>query len=78
MSHRLIFHRDMLSVEQAFLFSFQLGLRNKLDGGNLAGIVSWGRWANGNVIVADYNDGNLIAMPANEGFHFIVAYLITA
>ena len=51
---------------------FSIGSAQQLDGGNLAGIVSWGRWANGNVIVADYNNGNLIAMPANEGFHFIV------
>ena len=51
---------------------FSIGTAQQLDGGNLAGVVSWGRWANGNVIVADYNSGNLIAMPADNGFHFIV------
>ena len=43
-----------------------------MEGGNLAGVVSWGRWANGNVIMADYNSGNLTSMPVNNGFHFIV------
>ena len=51
---------------------FSIGTAQQLDGGNLGGIVSWGRWGNGNVIVADYNNGNLIAMPADNGFHFIV------
>ena len=51
---------------------FRIGTAQQLDGGNLLGIVSWGRWANGSVIVADYNNGNLIAMPADSGFHFIV------
>ncbi|MBU3539639.1 FecR domain-containing protein [Polynucleobacter sp. UB-Tiil-W10] len=52
--------------------TFAIGTAQQMEGGNLAGVVSWGRWANGNVIIADYNNGNLLAMPAGNGFHFIV------
>lgn len=51
---------------------FSIGSAQQIEGGNLSGIISWGRWANGNVILADYNSGNLISMPANNGFHFVV------
>jgi hypothetical protein len=44
----------------------------QLEGGNYNGVVSWGRWANGNVLVADYNSGNQFYMPAGNGFHYIV------
>ncbi len=51
---------------------FSIGSAQQMEGGNLAGVVSWGRWANGNVIMADYNSGNLTSMPVNNGFHFVV------
>lgn len=48
------------------------GGAKQLEGGNYDGVISWGRWANGNVLVADYNNGNSFLIPAGNGFHYIV------
>ena len=44
----------------------------QMEGGNFNNIVSWGRWANGNMIIANYNNGQPINIPENSGYHFII------
>jgi len=52
--------------------TYSIGTATQAEGGNLLGVLSWGRWANGNIIVADYNGGVPFNMPAGNGFHYIV------
>ncbi len=50
-----------------------VGSATQQEGGNYQSIVSWGRWANGNIFqIGGYNDGQPVAMPAGNGFHYIV------
>ena len=43
------------------------------EGGNYNSVVSWGRWANGNVQqMGGWNNGNPITIAADNGLHFIV------
>jgi len=54
------------------------GAAQQLDGGNYNGIISWGRWANGQILqIAGYNPtsnstAGPVSMPANNGFNYIV------
>jgi hypothetical protein len=49
------------------------GSATQQEGGNYQSIVSWGRWANGNVLqIGGYNAGQPVAIPAGNGFHYIV------
>ena len=41
-------------------------------GDGVVGVVAWGRWANGNVLVGGYNNGLPITYAANSGFAYIV------
>ena len=43
-----------------------------IEWGNYGGVVSWGRWANGQVLVGDYNSGLPIDYASNSGFAYIV------
>jgi len=58
--------------------TYAIGTAQQMEGGNLNGIVSWGRWANGNILqIAGYNPtsnttAGPISMPAGNGFHYIV------
>ena len=44
----------------------------QMESGTWGGIVSWGRWANGAVLVGGYNNGQPINYAANSGFAYIV------
>jgi len=44
----------------------------QIEGGNYTNILSWGRWANGNMIIANYNNGQPINIPATSGYHYII------
>ena len=49
------------------------GSATQQEGGNYQSIISWGRWANGNVLqIGGYNAGQPVAIPAGNGFHYIV------
>ncbi len=55
---------------------YAIGTAQQLEGGNSGGIVSWGRWANGDVQqIAAYNQGQSFYIPADSGFHYIVGDL---
>ena len=43
-----------------------------LEWGNYGGVVSWGRWADGQVLVGGYNSGQAITYASNSGLAFIV------
>ena len=44
----------------------------QMESGTWGGVVSWGRWANGNVLVGGYNNGQPINYAADSGFAYIV------
>ena len=44
----------------------------QMESGTWGGVVSWGRWANGSVLVGGYNNGQPINYAANSGFAYIV------
>ena len=44
----------------------------QMESGTWGGVVSWGRWANGDVLVGGYNNGLPIIYAANSGFAYIV------
>ena len=44
----------------------------QMESGTWGGLVSWGRWANGAVLVGGYNNGQPISYPADSGFAYIV------
>lgn len=44
----------------------------QIESGTWGGVVSWGRWANGAVLVGGYNNGQPISYPADSGFAYIV------
>jgi len=59
--------------------TYAIGTAQQMEGGNLNGVVSWGRWANGEILqIAGYNPNSTntgagpISMPAGNGFHYIV------
>ena len=53
--------------------AYSIGSAQQMEGGSFGGIISWGRWANGDVQqLAGYNGGNPINIPAWAGFHYIV------
>ena len=43
-----------------------------LEWGNYGGVVSWGRWADGQVLVGGYNSGQAITYASNSGLAYIV------
>lgn len=58
---------------------YNIGTARQLEGGNYSGIVSWGRWADGNVQqIASYNNSQSFYIPADSGFHYIVGQSTTA
>ena len=58
---------------------YAIGSAQQMEGGSYSGIVSWGRWANGDVQqLAGYNSGNPINIPSWSGFHYIVGEQTTA
>ena len=44
----------------------------QMESGTWGGVVSWGRWANGDVLVGGYNNGSPINYASNSGFAYIV------
>ncbi|WP_215391093.1 FecR domain-containing protein [Polynucleobacter sp. VK25] len=44
----------------------------QMEGGTWGGVIAWGRWANGDVLVGGYNNGSSITYAANSGFAYIV------
>ena len=59
--------------------AYAIGSAQQMEGGSYSGIVSWGRWANGDVQqIAGYNSGNPINIPSWSGFHYIVGEQTTA
>jgi hypothetical protein len=49
------------------------GSATQQEGGNYQSVVSWGRWANGDIFqIGGYNNGLPVAMPAGNGFHYVV------
>lgn len=58
---------------------YSMGTARQMEGGNYSGVVSWGRWADGNVQqIASYNNAQSFYIPANSGFHYIVGEWTTA
>lgn len=58
---------------------YNIGTARQMEGGNYSGIVSWGRWADGNVQqIASYNNSQSFYIPADSGFHYIVGQWTTA
>lgn len=56
--------------------TYSIGTAQQMEGGNFNGIISWGRWANGDVQqIAGYNQGQSFYLPADSGFHYIVGDL---
>ncbi len=56
--------------------TYAIGTAQQVEGGNFGGVISWGRWANGDVQqIAGYNQGQSFNIPADSGFHFIVGDL---
>ncbi|QWD77376.1 FecR domain-containing protein [Polynucleobacter sp. MWH-Svant-W18] len=52
---------------------YSIGSAQQMEGGNVDGIISWGRWANGTVQqIALYNSGGPVYLSAGNGFHYIV------
>ena len=49
-----------------------------IEWGNYDGVVSWGRWANGQVLVGGYSSGNPITYANNSGFAYIVGEQLTS
>ncbi|QWD61819.1 FecR domain-containing protein [Polynucleobacter sp. MWH-UH25E] len=53
--------------------TYAIGTAQQIEGGNLNNVVSWGRWANGDILqIAGYNSGGPVTIPAGNGFHYIV------
>ena len=53
------------------VYAIQTGAQ-QMESGTWDGVVAWGRWANGNVLVGGYNQGSAINYAANSGFAYIV------
>ncbi len=52
---------------------YSIGTARQIEGGNFGGVVSWGRWADGDVQqIAGYNAGSSFNVPLDSGFHYIV------
>ncbi len=49
----------------------------QMESGTWGGVVAWGRWANGEVIVGSYNSGAPIIYTSNSGFAYIVGQQTT-
>ena len=58
------------------VYAIQAGAQ-QMESGTWGGVVAWGRWANGDVLVGGYNNGLPIAYAANSGFAYIVGKPIT-
>ena len=55
----------------SYPFTYSIGSAQQQEGGNLNGIVSWGRWSNGTLTnFAGY--GPDVFLPLNSGFDYIV------
>lgn len=53
--------------------TYAIGTAQQVEGGNFNNVVSWGLWANGDILqIAGYNNGGAVSMPAGNGFHYIV------
>ena len=53
------------------VYAIQTGAQ-QMESGTWDGVVAWGRWANGNVLVGGYNQGSAITYGSNSGFAYIV------
>jgi hypothetical protein len=51
---------------------YAIGSGQQMESGSWGGVVSWGRWANGSVLVGGYNNGSQINYASNSGFAYIV------
>ncbi len=58
------------------VYAIQAGAQ-QMESGTWGGVVAWGRWANGDVLVGGYNNGLPITYAANSGFSYIVGKPIT-
>ena len=53
------------------VYAIQTGAQ-QMESGTWDGVVAWGRWANGSVLVGGYNQGSAIPYASNSGFAYIV------
>ena len=53
------------------VYAIQAGAQ-QMENGTWGGVVAWGRWANGDVLVGGYYNGQPINYAANSGFAYIV------